>query len=374
MKSARAERTALFCLHCSFLTLTAGLFVGRPLQACTLWGAAGELVAGGGTLVAKNRDWPPDHRQDAEHRSSEGGLRLRRAHRDRRRRARHQGGRQRKRARHRQPQRQARCRPRIAGGPSGKRAASPISSPGAPAWRSSCGRSTCWIARCSTCSAIPRRSPSLKSRPTAAAPSRARTPARCTTRTTTSPSPPRGSHAGPSASSQNPFQNASRSCSRAPHRPYTAEEFIGFSEDRACGARQQHLAQRQRPLQTPDAGRMDRVGPHRRQPAALHQARRPRRGRACVPPRRRGRAASAGPRRSRWGRGPLRAPGAAAPLPRPHASPLRASGPLTTAAPVARMAASAAAVVSGATPRQSGSTTVTRKPAATASRAVAFTQ
>ena len=33
--------------------------------ACTLWGAAGDgaLVAGGGTLLAKNRDWKPDHRQ-----------------------------------------------------------------------------------------------------------------------------------------------------------------------------------------------------------------------------------------------------------------------------------------------------------------------
>lgn len=30
--------------------------------ACTLWGAVGE-AAGGGTLLAKNRDWFPDHRQ-----------------------------------------------------------------------------------------------------------------------------------------------------------------------------------------------------------------------------------------------------------------------------------------------------------------------
>lgn len=38
-----------------------------PIQAlaCTLWGAAGDgaLVTGGGTLLAKNRDWKPDHRQ-----------------------------------------------------------------------------------------------------------------------------------------------------------------------------------------------------------------------------------------------------------------------------------------------------------------------
>ncbi len=63
MKRAPAERTARFiCI--AALTLAAGIFSGRPLRACTLWGAAGELVAGGGTLVAKNRDWPPDHRQE----------------------------------------------------------------------------------------------------------------------------------------------------------------------------------------------------------------------------------------------------------------------------------------------------------------------
>ena len=35
-----------------------------PIQvlACTLWGAAGDDAAGG-TLMAKNRDWKPDHRQ-----------------------------------------------------------------------------------------------------------------------------------------------------------------------------------------------------------------------------------------------------------------------------------------------------------------------
>jgi hypothetical protein len=35
-----------------------------PSEACTLWGAAGDAVEGGGTLVAKNRDWAPDHRQE----------------------------------------------------------------------------------------------------------------------------------------------------------------------------------------------------------------------------------------------------------------------------------------------------------------------
>jgi len=34
----------------------------QPAQACTLWGAAG-AAAGGGTLISKNRDWAPDHRQ-----------------------------------------------------------------------------------------------------------------------------------------------------------------------------------------------------------------------------------------------------------------------------------------------------------------------
>jgi len=36
----------------------------QPLGACTLWGAAGQSVAGGGTLIAKNRDWAADHRQE----------------------------------------------------------------------------------------------------------------------------------------------------------------------------------------------------------------------------------------------------------------------------------------------------------------------
>ncbi len=33
-------------------------------SACTLWGAAGEKVEGGGTLIAKNRDWTPTQVQD----------------------------------------------------------------------------------------------------------------------------------------------------------------------------------------------------------------------------------------------------------------------------------------------------------------------
>jgi hypothetical protein len=38
--------------------------IQSPCQACTLWGAAGTSVEGGGTLVAKNRDWAPDHSQE----------------------------------------------------------------------------------------------------------------------------------------------------------------------------------------------------------------------------------------------------------------------------------------------------------------------
>ena len=40
------------------------LLSSQPSAACTLWGAAGESVEGGGTLIAKNRDWAPDHLQE----------------------------------------------------------------------------------------------------------------------------------------------------------------------------------------------------------------------------------------------------------------------------------------------------------------------
>jgi len=42
--------------------LLAGL-LPLPVLACTLWGASGEDVADGGTLISKNRDWAPDHQQ-----------------------------------------------------------------------------------------------------------------------------------------------------------------------------------------------------------------------------------------------------------------------------------------------------------------------
>lgn len=47
------------------VTLLCLLLIPAPhSRACTLWSAAGaEWVQGGGTLIAKNRDWAPDHRQ-----------------------------------------------------------------------------------------------------------------------------------------------------------------------------------------------------------------------------------------------------------------------------------------------------------------------
>jgi isopenicillin-N N-acyltransferase like protein len=49
--------------------LAAGLAAPAALNACTLWGAAG-ADAGGGTVIAKNRDWKPDHVQVLELRRS----------------------------------------------------------------------------------------------------------------------------------------------------------------------------------------------------------------------------------------------------------------------------------------------------------------
>jgi len=38
--------------------------VPQASNACTLWAAAGDAVAGKGTLIAKNRDWTPDQTQE----------------------------------------------------------------------------------------------------------------------------------------------------------------------------------------------------------------------------------------------------------------------------------------------------------------------
>ncbi|VEB42527.1 Acyl-coenzyme A:6-aminopenicillanic acid acyl-transferase [Chromobacterium violaceum] len=40
----------------------AGLLAFPPVDACTLWGAAG-TASMEGSLLAKNRDWKPDHAQ-----------------------------------------------------------------------------------------------------------------------------------------------------------------------------------------------------------------------------------------------------------------------------------------------------------------------
>lgn len=55
-------RIALAALVLPFLPPAAG--PPGAASACTLWAAAGAAVQGGGTLVAKNRDERPDHRQE----------------------------------------------------------------------------------------------------------------------------------------------------------------------------------------------------------------------------------------------------------------------------------------------------------------------
>lgn len=49
-----------------FSCITILLFLSVPtiVSACTLWAAAGDRLAGGGTMIHKNRDWNPDHQQD----------------------------------------------------------------------------------------------------------------------------------------------------------------------------------------------------------------------------------------------------------------------------------------------------------------------
>lgn len=52
------------------------LLMPEAAGACTLWGAAGAFVQDGGTLLVKNRDWRPDHRQKLELVSGSGILYL----------------------------------------------------------------------------------------------------------------------------------------------------------------------------------------------------------------------------------------------------------------------------------------------------------
>jgi hypothetical protein len=61
----------------SALAIAALLLAGvcAPAHACTLFAAAGTAVEGGGTLIAKNRDWLPDHRQQLIVLAPEGGHR-----------------------------------------------------------------------------------------------------------------------------------------------------------------------------------------------------------------------------------------------------------------------------------------------------------
>lgn len=56
MQKRRKARLAAWLLLGAFL-------FARPTYACTLWAAAGDRVSGGGTLIVKNRDWRPDHKQ-----------------------------------------------------------------------------------------------------------------------------------------------------------------------------------------------------------------------------------------------------------------------------------------------------------------------
>lgn len=51
-------------------------FWPSPALGCTLWAAAGEAVAGGGSIIAKNRDWRPDHRQELRLITPRQGLRF----------------------------------------------------------------------------------------------------------------------------------------------------------------------------------------------------------------------------------------------------------------------------------------------------------
>jgi isopenicillin-N N-acyltransferase-like protein len=54
-RESKALSITLMIALCSMLPIT--------LDACTLWAAIGDKAGGGGTLLSKNRDWKPDHRQ-----------------------------------------------------------------------------------------------------------------------------------------------------------------------------------------------------------------------------------------------------------------------------------------------------------------------
>ena len=62
----RRQPQALVAGAALCILLLAGLVVAGPVVACTLFGLAGGDVAGGGTLLVKNRDWRPDQTQRLE--------------------------------------------------------------------------------------------------------------------------------------------------------------------------------------------------------------------------------------------------------------------------------------------------------------------
>ena len=55
-------RRGFFWISC--ITLLLFLSVPTLTSACTLWAAAGDRVADGGTMIHKNRDWSPNHQQE----------------------------------------------------------------------------------------------------------------------------------------------------------------------------------------------------------------------------------------------------------------------------------------------------------------------
>ncbi|HSW64096.1 MAG TPA: C45 family autoproteolytic acyltransferase/hydrolase [Dissulfurispiraceae bacterium] len=77
--SASVTTRPLFTAPYSGRALLLGLFffccpaIASNSEACTLWAAAGSSVEGKGTLIVKNRDWRPGHRQELRVLRPEGG-------------------------------------------------------------------------------------------------------------------------------------------------------------------------------------------------------------------------------------------------------------------------------------------------------------
>jgi isopenicillin-N N-acyltransferase like protein len=62
IKVCKREKTNIY-IFSVLVPLIILIFCNKNLNPCTLWGAAGESSASGGTIIAKNRDWAPDHTQ-----------------------------------------------------------------------------------------------------------------------------------------------------------------------------------------------------------------------------------------------------------------------------------------------------------------------